>query len=97
MPERSGEDVKRLRLFAPGRPTIYVFPTMQGFCARLLGRPIESIDTAPWRAIDTLRHAVAQYERMFGRPEQRVEEVSSQGRASHAMAKCGDRSATGSR
>jgi len=57
----AGTDVRRHRLFVPGRPVFYLFRVAQGYCARLVHPPIEASDKEPWRAIDTLRHAAMRY------------------------------------
>lgn len=60
-------DVRRRRLFAPGRPAFFLFETSDaGYCARLCERRLEVLDSAPWRAIATLHQAVLRYERMYG-------------------------------
>ncbi len=60
-------DVRRRRLFAPGRPAFFLFETTDGgYCARLCERRVEVVDSAPWRAIATLHQAVLRYERMYG-------------------------------
>lgn len=60
-------DVRRRRLFAPGRPAFFLFETPDGgYCARLCERRLEVVDSAPWRAIATLQQAVLRYERMYG-------------------------------
>jgi len=66
-PSHSSAGVRRLRLFVKGRPAFYLFPFERGYCARLCDKPMEVWDSAPWRAIDTLRHAVVRHERMFGK------------------------------
>lgn len=60
-------DIRKMRLFAPGRPHFYCFPTDKGlWCARLKDRPLEVVEDERWKAIDTLRHAGSRYLKMFG-------------------------------
>jgi len=57
----SGGSAKFHRLFSEGRPTFVLFRTETGWCARMVGVPLEVHDSAPWKVFNTLRHAYTRY------------------------------------
>ena len=74
----AGIDVRRNRLFCDGRPPFILFSIPGGWCARMIEAPVEVLDDAPWKTIDTLRYAYSRY--LFNQID-RVSKATAEGKS----------------